>query len=182
MAKRTRGWRIDLIAIDLYDPLIKVRATRSIDGVDGKVTAGIDLSGRAKELSSSVFSDPAMSEAQALSYLLLGRPLQDASAADASNLADTAYSLGLRQAALVTSQIGRAAGLDELTVAGRNQNTTELIAGKQINSRLYARYAHGVFSKLGKLLLRFRLNESFAIEVSAGEHQSIDVLYTIEKD
>ena len=73
-------------------------------------------------------------------------------------------------------------GLDELTIGGSNQNTTELIAGKQLNSRLYARYVCGVFSRLGKLLLRYRLSASFSVELGAGENQSMDLLYTIEKE
>jgi translocation and assembly module TamB len=171
-----------IFAGPLDDPLINVRAVRKIDGVDGTVTAGLHLTGRAQNLKSSVFSDPAMSEAEILSYLVLGRPLSDASAADGSSLSNTAYSLGLRQAALITNQIGQTVGLDELRVSGSNQNTTELVAGKQINSRLYARYAYGVFTRLGHLLLHYKLSESFAIEVGAGETQSMDIMYSIERE
>ena len=166
----------------LDDPIINVRATRKIESVDGTVTAGIDLTGRAQNLSSTVFSDPSMSEADALSYLVLGRALQDATAADGSALSNTAFSMGLKQAALITNQIGQTVGLDELAVSGNNQNTTELVAGKQINSKMYVRYAYGVFTRLGHLLLRYRLSESFTIEVGAGETQSMDILYTIKKE
>jgi len=166
----------------LDDPIINVRAIRKIDSTTGSVTAGINLTGRAQNLSSTIFSDPSMSEADALSYLILGRPLEDATSADGSNLSNTAYSLGLRQAALISNQIGQTVGLDELTVAGDNQNTTELVAGKQINPDLYARYAYGVFTKLGHLLLRYRLSDSFMIEVGAGETQSMDIVYTIERE
>jgi len=165
----------------LDNPIMNVRATRKIDSTTGSVTAGINLTGRAQNLSSTIFSDPSMSEADALSYLILGRPLENATSADGSNLSNTAYSLGLRQAALISNQIGQTVGLDELTVAGDNQNTTELVAGKQINSNLYARYAYGVFTQLGHLLLRYRLSDSFVIEVGAGETQSMDILYTIER-
>ena len=166
----------------LDNPLINVRAVRRIERIAGTIVAGIDLSGRARELRSSLFSDPAMSQADTLSYLVLGRPLEDATAADGSNLSNSAYSLGLRQAAQITNQIGQTVGLDELRVDGSNQNTTELIAGKQINSRLYARYAYGVFSRLGKLLIRYKLSDSLSIEIGAGENQSMDVLYTVERE
>ena len=166
----------------LDDPLINIRATRRVESIDGTVVAGINLSGRAQELNSSIYSEPAMSEADALSYLVLGRPLEDASADEGNNLADSAYSLGLRQAALITNQIGQTVGIDELTIGGSNQNTTELVAGKQLNSRLHARYAYGVFTRLGKLLLRYRLSDSFSVELGAGENQSMDLLYTIEKE
>jgi translocation and assembly module TamB len=166
----------------LDDPIINVRATRKIDTADGTVTAGINLTGRAQNLNSTIFSDPSMPEADAFSYLVLGRPLEDATAEDGNSLSNTAYSLGLRQAALITNQIGQTVGLDELKVSGNNQNTTELVAGKQVSSRLYARYAYGVFTRLGHLLLRYRLSDSFTLEVGAGETQSMDILYTIEKD
>ena len=159
-----------------------MRATRKIENAGSTVTAGIHLTGRAQSLSSTVYAEPSMSEAEALSYLVLGRPLEDATSADGSNLSNTAYSLGLRQAALITNQIGQTVGLAELKVSGSNQNTTELVAGKQINSRLYARYAYGVFTRLGHLILRYRLNDSFTVEVGAGETQSMDIMYIIERE
>jgi translocation and assembly module TamB len=56
------------------------------------------------------------------------------------------------------------------------------VAGKQINDRLYARYAYGVFSRLGMVILRYRLSERVSLEAGAGENQSIDILYTVEKE
>ena len=166
----------------LDDPLINVRAVRTIESGSGTIVVGIELRGRARNVNSSLFSDPSMSQADTLSYLVIGRPLEDASASDGNTLSNTAFSLGLRQAELITAQIGQTVGLDELRVSGNNQNTTELIAGKQINSRLYARYAYGVFSRVGKLLMRYKLSESFSIEIAAGENQSMDILYTVEKE
>jgi translocation and assembly module TamB len=151
----------------LDDPLINVRAVRNIENLSGKIVAGINLSGRAQEIQSTLFSDPSMSQADILSYLVIGRPLDEATAADGSNLSNSAYALGLRQAATIVNQVGQSVGLDELSVSGSNQNTTELIAGKQINSDLYARYVYGVFSQVGKLLLRYKLTESFSVEIGA---------------
>jgi translocation and assembly module TamB len=165
----------------LDDPLVNVRAIRQVEGPDGTVTAGLELRGRARNVSSSVFSRPAMSEADALSYLLIGRPLEEATAADGSVLSGTAYGLGLRQAALITNQVGQNLGLDQLSVAGSNQSTTSLVAGKQINPRLYMRYAYGVFTEIGNLLLRYKLSERLTIEAGTGESQSMDLLYLVEK-
>ena len=166
----------------LDDPLIEVRAIRKIESISGSVVAGINLSGRAQEIQTSLFSDPSMSQADILSYLVIGRPLEEATAADGSNLSSSAYSLGLRQAAVIVGQIGQSVGLDELSVGGSNQNTTELIAGKQVSSKVYARYAYGVFSQVGTLLIRYKLTDSFSIEIGAGESQSMDILYTVEKE
>jgi translocation and assembly module TamB len=163
------------------DPIVNVRAVREIDSPSGTIMVGIELNGRAQDPSSTLFSSPTMSETEILSYLVIGRSLQDASAADGNTVADSAFALGVRQAALITHQIGQSLGLDELAIEGSNQSTISLVAGKQLNSRLYARYAYGVFARIGNLLLRYKLNERFTIEVGAGDSQSMDLLYIIEK-
>ncbi len=123
-----------------------------------------------------------MSEADALSYLVIGRPLSEATAGEGGELSDAAVRLGLRQAARITQQIGQSLGLDELTIIGDGGDATALVAGKQFNDRLYARYAYGVFSRLGMIMIRYRLTKRLSLEAGAGETQSIDVLYSIEKE
>jgi translocation and assembly module TamB len=165
----------------LDDPLVDVRAVRVINDFGGTVKAGIYLRGRAQNLTTTVFSEPTMADADALSYLVLGRPLSQASDSDGNELSGAAVALGLRQVTRITDQIGQSIGVDELTLAGDGGDTTALVAGKQVNSRLYARYAYGVFSQLGTLLLRYRLNRNLTLEAGTGENQSLDILYTVEK-
>lgn len=166
----------------LENPLVDVRAVRIIESLDGPVTAGIHLQGRAQSINSTVYSDPVMAEADALSYLVVGRPLSQATESEGGELASAALALGVRQAGRITDQIGQALGLDQLTVAGDGGDTTALVAGKQLNSRLHARYAYGVFSRLGTLLIRYRLSQRLTLEAGAGEAQSIDLLYLVEKE
>lgn len=166
----------------LDNPIVDVRAVRVIDTFDSTVTAGIHLHGRAQDLSTTVFSEPAMNEVDALSYLVIGRPLSQATEAEGGELSGAAVSLGLRQATRLTEQIGQSVGLDQLSLSGDGGDSTMLIAGKKINSRLYARYAYGIFSRLGTLLMRYRLSERLTLEAGAGEAQSIDILYSVEKD
>ena len=165
----------------LDDPLVDVRAVRVINDFDGTVKAGIRLQGRAQNLTTTVYSEPAMADADALSYLVLGRPLSQASDTEGGEISGAAVALGLRQVTRITDQIGQSIGVDELSLSGDGGDATALVAGKQVNSRLYARYAYGVFSQLGSLLLRYRLNRNLTLEAGAGENQSLDILYTIEK-
>ena len=55
----------------LDDPTIDVRAVRRV----GATTVGVQLTGTLLAPSTRVYSEPPMSEADALAYLLLGRPL-----------------------------------------------------------------------------------------------------------
>ena len=166
----------------LDNPIVDVTATRTIENFDSTIVAGIRLRGRANNLNSTVYSEPAMAEADALSYLMIGRPLAEASNSEGSQLAGAALGLGLKQASRLTEQIGQSVGLDELTFIGDGGDATALVAGKQINSRLYARYAYGVFSRLGMILIRYRLSERLSLEAGAGETQSIDILYSVETE
>jgi hypothetical protein len=49
------------------------------------------------------------------------------------------------------------------------------------NARLYARFAYEVFSRIGTYLLRYQLSRRLVLEAAAGETQTIDLLYTVEK-
>ena len=74
-----------------------------------------------------------------------------------------------------------ALGLDQLSLTGDGGENAALVAGKQLNSRMYVRYAYGVFSRIGTLLLRYRLSQRLTLEAGAGEAHSIDLLYSVEK-
>ena len=165
----------------LDDPIVDVRAVREIETIDGKVIAGLHLTGRAQSITATVISEPVMAEADALSYLVVGRPLNQATEAEGGDLSGAAVALGLKRADRLIEQIGQTMGLDQLSLTGDGGESTALVAGKQLNRRLYARYAYGVFSRLGTFLLRYRMSEKLTLEAATGEIQSIDVVYSVEK-
>lgn len=123
-----------------------------------------------------------MAEADALSYLVIGRPLSQATSTEGNELSGAALSLGIKQATRIAEQIGQTLGLDQLSLTGDGGDTTALVAGKQINPRTYARYSYGVFSRLGTLLLRYKLSRRLSLEAGTGEIQSLELLYSVETD
>ena len=161
----------------LDDPTLNVEAIRRVDSV----TVGVRVRGSGRNPQASIFSEPAMSETDALSYLVIGRPLAQASNAEGANLRNSAVALGLKQAMPITDQFSEAVGLDELGLDPENVDTGAVMAGKQINSDLYVRYSYGLFSRLGALLLRYRLNSSLSLEARSSEDQSLDLIYTRER-
>jgi translocation and assembly module TamB len=126
-----------------------------------------------------------MSEVDALSYLLFGRPATDSSGtgeAETASLQTAALSLGLQQALPAFQRFGTTLGLDELSVQTTATDAGELMAGKYLHPNVYIRYSYGLFNRIGGLLLRFKVNDRFSIETRSGEHKSMDLLYTVEKD
>jgi translocation and assembly module TamB len=166
----------------LDDPAVDLRASRRVDWEGKSVTAGILLKGTASRPESRVFSDPAMSEADALSYLISGRPLQSANTTDRSAIAGAALSLGVQQASPLTQRLGSAVTLDELGMEGGTLDETEVVAGKQLGSDLYVRFTYGLFNRIGTVLARYKIGRNLSIEAASGEDQSLDLIYSVEKD
>ena len=164
----------------LGDPQLDIRATRSIER-DG-VVAGIRITGTPTNLSSDVFSEPAMREADAVAYLLTGRPVAGAqSSADTDILNSAAFALGLSQAGAVAAQIRSGLGLDTLEVSG-GSTSGRIVAGKRIGDRLLVEYGYGIVDKLGTLLLRYQLTSKIILESRTGSMSALDVVYSVKRD
>jgi translocation and assembly module TamB len=173
----------------LDDPGLDVRAVRmpETNGFGSGVTeVGVELTGTLKQPRTRVFSTPAMSEADALSYLLFGRPVSGSNGAigteETTTLQTAALTLGLQQALPVVQRFGNSLGLDELTVQSTDTDAGALMAGKYLSPRVYIRYSYGLFNRIGGFLLRFQVNERLSIETRSGEQESMDLFYTIEKE
>jgi translocation and assembly module TamB len=166
----------------LDDPTLDVRAVRALDDV----SVGIELAGTVNQPRTRVFSNPAMNEADALSYLLFGRPVSmpggGGDIEQGSTLQAAALSLGLRQALPAVQRLGTSLGLDELTVQSTASDAGAVMAGKYLSPRVYIRYSYGLFNRIGGLLLRFRVNDRLSLETRSGDQKSMDLLYTVEKE
>jgi translocation and assembly module TamB len=161
----------------LDKPNLDVRAVRKMPDV----TAGVQLTGQPYQLKSSVFSDPPLSDAEALSYLLTGQPLGNVSTNEGDMLNKAAFALGLSQAGVIVSQIRNTLGLDKLVVEG-GPESGRIVAGKNLGNRLFVEYGYGIVDQLGRLLLRYRLNERLTLESTSGSVNTLDVIYTVRKN
>ncbi len=110
----------------LDDPGVDVRAVRVID----TTRVGVELAGTVKSPRTRVFSTPSMSEADALSYLLLGRPVTGTGTEETATLQTAALAMGLNQALPVVQRLGATLGLDELSVQTTTADAGALMAGK----------------------------------------------------
>ncbi len=162
----------------LDNPTLDVRATRT---ASDDVVAGIHLTGTPAQPRSTVFSEPILSDAEALSYLLTGRPLVNANAEQGDMLNQAAFALGLSTAGSVVSNISNQLGLDTLAVKGGSGNQ-QIVAGKRVGNRLLVEYAYGIVDNLGTLLLRYQLNKRLVLESRSGSVNNVDVVYSVKRD
>ncbi|XOV89625.1 MAG: translocation/assembly module TamB domain-containing protein [Pseudomonadota bacterium] len=169
-----------IFAGPINNPIVDVVSSRSIDSADELIKVSLILSGPANNIRSQLVSSPAMSEAQALSYLVLGRSLRGASAADGQSISLAALSLGIKGVAPVTDQLKSALGLTELTLESRGVDGAMVIAGKQINPGLYVEYSYDVLGRVGGILFSYQLNDKFSLETRTGEDNSMQIIYRLE--
>ncbi len=164
------------------DPLISARATRTIEEPSRTVKVGVDIQGRAGAMESTLFSNPVMSDADALSYLVLGRPLSAATAQESGDVTGAAIALGLKGAAPVIDEIRGAFGLEELTATGGSTEELALIAGKRISDSVYVRYSYQTFTRMSALLVRLALTNRLSLEATAAEAPGMDLIYRVGPD
>ncbi|MGO4556692.1 translocation/assembly module TamB domain-containing protein, partial [Stenotrophomonas sp. 2YAF22] len=158
----TRGnlnWNYNAVS----DPRINIRAERRI----GDVTAGIDVTGRAQQPRADVWSDPAMSQSEALGYLVLGRSLTGASSDQTQqvNAASAALSAG---SGLLASQLGAKLGLDDAGVSqSRALGGSVIGVGKFISPKLYVGYGVSLVGAGSVITLKYLLRRGFDVEVES---------------
>ncbi|RQO46733.1 translocation/assembly module TamB domain-containing protein [Pseudomonas sp. KBW05] len=176
---RAYGQKLDvrrarlLFAGPLDQPYLDIEAIRKTDDI----IAGIRLSGSAEQPTTQIFSEPAMSQEQALSYLVLGRPLTT-TGEDNNMLAQAALGLGLMGSAGVTSDLAKNLGIQdfELDTQGSGTNTAVVASGK-ITEKLSLRYGVGVFEPASTIALRYLLSKKVYLEVASGVASSLDIFY-----
>lgn len=155
------------------EPYLDIEAIRRVD----EVVAGIRLSGPVSEPRTEVFSEPSMSQNEALSYVILGRPLQGQS--DDGQMQRAALSLGLTQASRITRGLGEEFGIRDLTLEAEGSGEdSAVVASGYLTDDLSIRYGVGLFEPITTVALRYDLGRYFYIEAASGLASSLDIFYT----
>ena len=165
----------------LDNPFLDLRAVRIIDDRTPPIKVGLHIQGSADNLTSEVFSEPPMEDARALSYLVLGRDLDEGSGTDSNQLLAAAINLGLSQAGSLTSEIKRFTGLDELSAASESEDSFAVVAGKRLTNDIYLRYTYDTLTAMSAVLVRYSLTDRWHLEARSSEDSSMDIMYTIEQ-
>lgn len=163
-------------AID--NPQLDVRAVRRT----GDVLAGVKVFGELQAPEVELFSQPSLPQADQLSYLLLGRPVDTASGSEGELLFKAASSLGLKGGNALAQNIGNSFGLDEVSVGGGDDlESAALVVGKYLTPRLYVNYSVGLLDAVNKLQIRYQLNKRLSVQTETGTATGGDILYTFER-
>ncbi|CAJ0990862.1 translocation/assembly module TamB domain-containing protein [Pantoea sp. Nvir] len=160
-------------------PYINIEAIRNPETTENNVNAGLRITGLADEPQAEVFSEPAMPQQEAFSYLLRGQGLSSDS--DNSVLTSSLIALGIAQSGHVIGKIGEMFGVSNLVVdtTGVGDNQQVQVSG-YIFQGLQLKYSIGIFDSLATLTLRYRLMPKLYLEFSSSVNQVLDLLYQFE--
>lgn len=169
---------------NVQKPKLSIKANKAVDGAN----VGLRVKGEITDPIITVFNDAGLTEQQAMNALATGR-LSSQSATQVSeegfrseisnNLAAAGISFGLSGTRNITNQIGKAFGLQSLTVsAAGNSNDTSVNVTGYITPDLYVRYGIGVFSAQSKLSARYQLTRRVYVEATSAVENLIDVVYS----
>jgi translocation and assembly module TamB len=133
----------------------------------------------------TLFSDPAMDESDILSYLVIGRPLNEASASEGESLyKEAATSISLAGSETIAKTIGGAFNLTEVNIeSGETAEDTALVLGKSVSPRLYIRYVQGLVEESAMFQIRYRLSNKWTLQTESGTTTATgaDLIYSFER-
>jgi translocation and assembly module TamB len=154
------------------------------------ITVGVFARGSLSQPDLTIFSEPSMSQSEQLSWLVLGRPLEQSSKGESNAINQLLLSLSLSKGDSLISGLGETFNLDTLRLtSGSNEagsvndnSLAELVLGKYLSPELYVSYGIGLFKPVNVLSIEYSLSRYWKlISETSAEISGGDIVYTIEK-
>lgn len=160
-------------------PFVQITAIRNPDNTQNGYTAGIKVIGPVDEPSVTIFSEPSLPQANALSYLLRGRDIDGESGGN--TVTSTLIGLSLAKSGHVVGEIGEAFGVQDLQLdtAGSGDDSQVTVSG-YVFPGLQVKYGVGIFDSVGEFTVRYRLMQDLYVEAVSGLDSAVDLLYQFE--
>ena len=167
----------------LVEPGLDVEAVRR---PARDVLVGVKVRGTLPAPKLSVFSEPGMPQSQQLSWLILGRDLeQNTSDEEKSAMNEAAMMLGLTGGEVLGKQLGEKIGVDEVSVTSESGGATtqaSLLVGKYLTPELFVSYGLGIFEPVSTLRMLYTLSSHWRLVGEASALRSAtDIFYVIER-
>jgi translocation and assembly module TamB len=165
----------------LDNPTLDVRAERHISS--GDVTVGLHVQGPLEnDLQLELYSNPAMTQTDAMSYLVRGRGMDAGAGLDGTSAALSLASGAVNRSDLVT-ELNRIPGISnvEFGAQGSEADTAATVSG-YLGERIYLAYGVGLYEPVNVLTARFYLRSRFWLEVVSSLENSVDLYYSFDID
>jgi translocation and assembly module TamB len=141
---------------------------------------GVLVTGRAQSPHVELYSDAGLSDAETLSYIVLGR-------SSSGGGAETAL-LQRAAAALLAGRggtgkgIAGTLGLDDLSVRSEATTGPVVRVGKRFADNFYAAYERGLSGAMGTLFIFYDISRRVTVRAEAGQRTGLDLIFTFAFD
>lgn len=172
--------RLQFAGTALDDPQLDILAFRKID----EVTAKLRVTGTAQNPKLDVFTEPAMSQTDAMSYLLTGKSASDLHGNEGNDVQSAAQSLGGVLGNRLAKKLGGKVGfVDQVGVEQNNDlGGSAFTVGKYLSPKLFVSYGVGLFEPGSAITVRYQFSERWSLEANdSPEDSHAGVRYRIEK-
>jgi translocation and assembly module TamB len=161
------------------NPTLDLRAERDITA--GNIKVGVQVQGPlGEDLELDIYSDPAMSQSNAMSYLLRGRAMDVGAGSDGAALALSLASGVVNRSSLV-SELNSIPGVNNITFGAQGlENDTAATLSGYIGQRIYLSYGIGFYEPINVLTARFYFRSRIWLEIVSSLENSIDLYYSFD--
>jgi translocation and assembly module TamB len=163
----------------LNEPTLDLVAERAIRRED--ITVAINVRGTLADPFITLTSQPAMSQNEALSYLLTGRSINTLQSGETASVDRAAETLAFSGGGLLLGGLGSRVGLDEVTVEQTGDDDAAVVLGKYLSPNLFVSYGISIAEAINTIKLRYTINRNWSLKAESGLEQSADVEYRIER-
>jgi translocation and assembly module TamB len=165
----------------IENPRLDILAMRpqSPAAADSDVKVGVNITGTAQDPRISLYSDPAMSETEKLSWLVLGRAPTGLGGADIGLLQSAAVALLSGEGKSPTDNVVAMLGLDDLSVRQTDGAVHDTVVnlGKQVSKFWYVGYERNLNATGGNWQLIYRLAQRVTVRAQAGDDNAVDFIW-----
>ncbi|NRA71108.1 MAG: translocation/assembly module TamB domain-containing protein [Gammaproteobacteria bacterium] len=168
----------------LAQPFLNVEAIRDPKLTQDNVIAGINVTGSIKQPKLVIFSEPVMSQQEALFYLLRGRGIdsEDTSSRE-SMIIGMLLSTGFERSGNLINNLGKQIGITDMSLntTGTGDNTAVEVSG-YLSPNVEVRYSVGVFDSQPQLTIRYQIIPRLFVDIIKGTDEALDLLYQFDFD
>lgn len=165
----------------ISNPLLTIEAVRNPERTADDVVAGVRVTGTVERPKAVIFSEPALSEQEAFSYLIRGEGLDPSGDTDNSAITSALIGLGLSQGSGLLTEVGDAIGLTDFGIDTEGAgDSSQVVVSAYVLPGLKVKYGVGLFDSLATITLRYRLLPRLYFEAASGVDQALNVLYQFE--
>lgn len=166
---------------NIVNPILDVEVLADKDDLEDDVEVGIKVVGEASDPKIELFSRPAMSQNEILSYILYGHGLEKSSSSQDFNNGTLLLGLGLSSTTGLVNSLVSVFGIQDvqLSTQGSGDEAQVSVQGN-ITRKIKISYGYGIYNAVSEFKLRYELLRKLYVEFISSVDQAVDLVYSFE--